>query len=151
MRWSSWVIAPRILLVLSACLAGAACARSGVAGPAPAQALCASGDTALVRDLVYFGRNRPDGGTVSDAEWLGFLDSVVTPSFPSGFTVVEGTGQWKGQSGAVERERSAIITFLHTGSAADRDRVAQVAGEYKRRFHQEAVLRERSPACARFE
>jgi hypothetical protein len=151
MRWSLWVIAPRILLVLSACLAGAACARSGVAGPAPAQALCASGDTALVRDLVYFGRNRPDGGTVSDAEWLGFLDSVVTPSFPSGFTVVEGTGQWKGQSGAVERERSAIITFLHTGSAADRDRVAQVAGEYKRRFHQEAVLRERTRACARFE
>jgi hypothetical protein len=29
--------------------------------------------------------------------------------------------------------------------------VDQVAGEYKRRFHQEAVLRERSPACARFE
>ena len=139
------------VLVLAACLAGAGCARSGVAGPTPAASLCAVGDTALVRDLVYFGRNRPDGGTVSDAEWLGFLDSVVTPSFPNGFTVVEGTGQWKGQSGAVERERSAIITFLHTGSAADRDRVAQVAGEYKRRFHQEAVLRERSPACARFE
>ena len=141
----------RMLLLLSACLTGAACARSGVAGPAPAAALCAAGDTALVRDLVYFGRNRPDGGTVGDAEWLGFLDSVVTPSFPNGFTVVEGTGQWKGQSGAVERERSAIITFLHTGSAADRDRVARVAGEYKRRFHQEAVLRERTPACARFE
>ena len=141
----------RTLLVMAGCLAGAACARSGVAGTAPAIAPCASGDTSLVRDLVYFGRNRPDGGTVSDTEWLGFLDSVVTPSFPNGFTVVEGTGQWKGQSGAVERERSAIITFLHTGSAADRDRVAQVAGEYKRRFHQEAVLRERTPACARFE
>jgi hypothetical protein len=88
---------------------------------------------------------------VSDAEWLGFLDSVVTPSFPDGFTVVDGTGQWKGRSGAVERERSAIVTFLHTGSPADRERVAQVAAEYKRRFHQEAVLRERSPACARFE
>lgn len=138
-------------LALSACLAGAACTRPGVAGPTPAAALCAAGDTALVRDLVYFGRNRPDGGTVSDAEWVGFLDSVVTPSFPNGFTVVEGTGQWKGQSGAVERERSAIITFLHTGSSADRDRVAQVAREYKRRFHQEAVLRERTPACARFE
>lgn len=138
-------------LVLSACLAGAACTRPAVAGPTPATALCAAGDTALVRDLVYFGRNRPDGGTVSDAEWVGFLDSVVTPSFPNGFTVVEGTGQWKGQSGAVERERSAIITFLHTGSSADRDRVAHVAGEYKRRFHQEAVLRERTPACARFE
>jgi hypothetical protein len=134
-----------------ALLAGPGCAGPRVAAPSPSAALCAVGDTALVRDLVYFGRNRPDGGTVSDAEWLAFLDSVVTPSFPSGFTVVEGTGQWKGQTGAVERERSAIITFLHTGSAADRDRVDQVAGEYKRRFHQEAVLRERSRACARFE
>jgi hypothetical protein len=138
-------------MLLVTCLVGPACARSGVAGPTPAAPLCAAGDTALVRDQVYFGRNRPDGGTVSDAEWLGFLDSVVTPSFPDGFTVVEGTGQWKGRSGAVERERSAIVTFLHTGSAADRERVAQVAAEYKRRFHQEAVLRERSPACARFE
>jgi uncharacterized protein DUF3574 len=141
----------RGLLVLAAGLAAAGCARSGVAGPTPVAARCGVGDTALVRDLVYFGRNRPDGATVSDAEWLGFLDSVVTPSFPSGFTVVEGVGQWKGQSGTVERERSAIVTFLHTGSAADRDRVARVAGEYKRRFHQEAVLRERTPACARFE
>ena len=141
----------RALLVMAACVSGAACAHSGAAGPIPAPALCATGDTAMVRDLVYFGRNRPDGGTVSDAEWLGFLDSVVTPRFPNGFTVVDGTGQWKGQSGTVERERSAIVTFLHTGSVADRDRVAQVAGEYKRRFHQEAVLRERAPACARFE
>ncbi|HET7471089.1 MAG TPA: DUF3574 domain-containing protein [Gemmatimonadales bacterium] len=141
---------PRALVLLAA-LAGSSCAGPRVAAPSPATALCAVGDTALVRDLVYFGRNRPDGGTVSDAEWLEFLDSVVTPSFPSGFTVVEGTGQWKGQSGAVERERSAIITFLHTGSVADRNRVAQVAGAYKRRFHQEAVLRERIPACARFE
>jgi hypothetical protein len=138
-------------LLVAAWMGGAACARSGGASPGPAPVACAVGDTGLVRDLVYFGRNRPDGGTVSDAEWLGFLDSVVTPRFPNGFTVVEGTGQWKGQSGAVERERSAIITLLHTGSATDRDAVAQVAGEYKRRFHQEAVLRERSPACARFE
>ena len=29
--------------------------------------------------------------------------------------------------------------------------VSEVAGEYKRRFRQEAVLRERTPACARFE
>src|SRR5262249_43514584 len=99
----------------------------------------------------YFGRNRPDGGTVGDAEWQEFLDSVVTPKFPKGFTVVEAIGQWKGASGVVERERSAIVTFLHTGNAPDQGAVAQVAGEDKRRVRQEAVLRERAPACARFE
>jgi hypothetical protein len=155
----------RDLIVLTL-IGGVACARSsGTAAPEPTPAVavapragappraagCALGDTALVRDVVYFGRNRPHGGTVSDAEWEGFLDTVVTPKFPSGFTVVEAIGQWQGQSGMVERERSAVVTFLHTGSAADQAAVAEVAGEYKRRFRQEAVLRERTPACARFE
>jgi hypothetical protein len=136
-------------IIIAGFLAAGACARSGP--PTAAPVACAVGDTALERDVVYFGRNRPDGGTVSDAEWQDFLDAVVTPKFPNGFTVIEGTGQWKGRSGVVERERSAVVTFLHTGSAADRGAVAEVAGAYKRRFRQEAVLRERTPACARFE
>jgi uncharacterized protein DUF3574 len=142
-------VSVRSIIIACFLAAGACAAPPGPAAPAPLA--CAVGDTALVRDVVYFGRNRPDGGTVSDAEWQEFLDAVVTPKFPDGFTVVEGTGQWKGRSGVVERERSAIVTFLHAGSAADRGAVAEVAAEYKRRFRQEAVLRERSPACARFE
>ena len=119
-----------------------------VAAPAVS---CPAGDSALVREIVYFGRNRPGGGTVTDAEWQAFLDQVVTPRFPRGFSIVEATGQWRGQSGVVERERSEILTLLHGGSDADRRAVAELAAEYKRRFRQEAVLRERTPTCARFE
>jgi hypothetical protein len=112
-------------------------------------AVCEVGDTPLVRDVVYFGRNRPDGGIVSDAEWQGFLDEVVTPRFPAGLTVLSATGQWRGQSGAVERERAEVLTVLHAGEPAARGAVAEVAAEYKRRFAQEAVLRERTLACTR--
>ena len=111
---------------------------------------CEVGDTVLVRDVIYFGRNRPDGGTVSDAEWQKFLDQVVTPRFPAGLTVVEATGQWRGQSGAVERERAEVLTVLHRDDAAPGRAVEEITAEYKRRFHQEAVLRERAPACVRF-
>ena len=104
----------------------------------------------MVRDVVYFGRNRPDGGTVSDAEWEAYLDSVVTPRFPAGFTVVEAEGHWRGESGVVERERTEVLTLLHSGDAASRNDVAGIAAEYKRRFGQEAVLRERSAACVAF-
>ena len=127
-----------------------ACARPPAPSPSPMIA-CAVGDTALVRDIVYFGRNRPGGGTVGDAEWQGFLDQVVTPRFPSGLTVVEATGQWKGQRGVVEQERAEIVTLLLGGDEAARHAVAEIAAEYKRRFRQEAVLRERMPTCARFE
>jgi len=60
--------------------------------------------------VIYFARNRPDGGTVSGAEWQEFLDQVVTPRFPMGLTVVEATGQWRDRSGAVERERAEVLT-----------------------------------------
>ena len=113
--------------------------------------MCAVGDSAMVRDVVYFGRNRPEGGVVSDGEWRSFLDQVVTPRFPSGLTVVEATGQWQGGTGAIEQERSEIVTLLHNGNEAARQSVAAIAAEYKRRFRQEAVLRERMTTCARFE
>ena len=147
-------------LFTAAAIAAVACAPSaGRSDPDPAPSAapaaaagqrCAAGDTAMVRDVIYFGRNRPDGGTVSDAEWEGYLDSIVTPRFPAGFTVVEAEGHWRGESGMVERERTEVLTVLHSGDQASRDAVDALTGEYVRRFHQEAVLRERLVACARF-
>jgi Protein of unknown function (DUF3574) len=136
-------------LVSSVVASLASCAGHVSGDPVPV-ASCESGDTALVRDVLYFGRNRPDGGQVSDADWQAFLDEVVTPRFPAGLTVVEATGQWKGQSGQVERERAEVLTVLHAGDAPARRAVADVAAEYKRRFQQEAVLRERMTACTHF-
>ncbi|HET6580148.1 MAG TPA: DUF3574 domain-containing protein [Gemmatimonadales bacterium] len=141
-------------------LAGAAgCAAPNPAPappPAPAAApgtpaiRCEPGDSALVRDVIYFGRNRPDGGVVSDAEWLDYLDSVVTPRFPEGLTVVDARGQWRGRGGAVERERAEVLTLFHPDDVGSRRAVDELAAEYKRRFGQEAVLRERVTACTRF-
>lgn len=112
--------------------------------------VCDVGDTAMARDVLYFGRNRPDGGHLSDGEWQQFLDDVVTPRFPDGLTVFEGTGQWKGKSGVVERERAEVVMLLHAGDEMARRAVEEIAAEYKRRFGQEAVLRERSATCASF-
>jgi hypothetical protein len=129
-------------------IAGCAGRASPSTSPSPS---CAIGDTALVRDVLYFGRNRPGGGTVTDGEWQSFLDQVLTPRFPAGLTVVAATGQWKGKSGLVEQERSEVVTVFHSGDEAARRAVMEAVVEYKRRFRQEAVLRERMPTCARFE
>jgi Protein of unknown function (DUF3574) len=132
------------LVLLAGCAANA---------PPPAQPTitCAAGDTVLVRETLYFGRNRPDGGTVSDAEWKTFLAQVVTPRFPHGLTVLNATGQWKSASGEVEEERSEVVTIFHPDDETGRRSVREIALEYKRRFRQEAVLRERAPTCASFE
>ena len=112
---------------------------------------CELGDDAMVRDVIYFGRNRPTGGVVSDLEWQLFLSDVVTAKFPEGLTVVDATGQWKGASGNVEQERAEVVTILHDGSLDARNAVKEISSEYKRRFKQEAVLRERVVICARFQ
>jgi hypothetical protein len=129
-------------------MAGCAGRASPSTSPSPS---CGIGDTALVRDVLYFGRNRPGGGAVTDEEWQAFLDQVLTPRFPAGLTVVAATGQWKGKSGLVEQERSEVVTVFHSGDEAARRAVKEVVVKYKRRFRQEAVLRERMPTCARFE
>ncbi len=149
---------PGRALALAAALGCAAPSSAPRPAPAPAStpapvataARCEPGDSALVRDVIYFGRNRPDGGVVSDAEWRGYLDSVVTPRFPDGLTVVEAHGQWRGRGGAVEREQAEVLTLFHPDDAVSRHAVDEMAAEYKRRFGQEAVLRERVAACTRF-
>jgi hypothetical protein len=104
----------------------------------------------LVRDVLYFGRNRPTGGEVADSDWNAFLAEVVTPRFPDGLTIVDAHGQWRGRTGAAERERTELVTLLHPADSASQRAVEEIATEYKRRFRQEAVLRERLDACTRF-
>jgi hypothetical protein len=131
-------------------LALGGCAAQPAPNPAPSPS-CAAGDTAMVREVLYFGRNRPNGGTVSDDDWRAFLDHVLIPRFPAGLTLVSAVGQWQGKSGATEQEQSEIVTIFHGGTDADRRAVSEVAAEYRRRFQQDAVLREQMPTCARFD
>lgn len=111
---------------------------------------CEPGDIAMTRDVLYFGRHRPDGGFVADADWRAFVDDVLTPRFPDGLTIVSAVGQWRGADGRIEREPSEVTTILHAGDATARRAIDEIIGEYRRRFAQEAVLRERVATCARF-
>ena len=138
----------RNLVLLASLLALTSCSRP--AGATPAFASCATGDTALVRDVLYFGRNTPAGTELTDSDWQQFVDEVLTPSFPAGLTIWDAAGQWRGASGQVERERSKVLTLLHAGDSHSDSLVTQAVGEYKRRFAQEAVLREKSLTCSRF-
>jgi hypothetical protein len=135
-------------LILAAGLVAATACRP--AGATSSVARCAAGDTALVRDVLYFGRNTPGGSELSDSVWQQYVDEVLTPRFPAGLTIWDAAGQWRGAGGKVERERSKVLTLLHAGDARSDGLVAEAIGEYKQRFAQEAVLRERVTTCSRF-
>ena len=124
-----------VSIIALAAVAG--CGRAPVSRVTPVQ---------VVSDRLYFGRNIPTGGTVSDSAWAVFLAEVVTPRFPDGFSVMRGEGQWRGANGVIEREAGFVFEVHHPAGSPPDSTFEAIAMEYCRRFHQEAVLRAQSPA-----
>ena len=122
----------RHLTIAALILASGACATRPT-GPPP--------DPEIVADRLFFGRAIPGGGAVSDTEWRAFLEEVVTPAFPGGLTVWRADGQWLDEQGRIVREPVMVVEVIHETGPAAEAAIVRVADEYRRRFHQEAVLR----------
>lgn len=147
LRTSIW-LAPLALVVSAGCASGGANAASAASAPAPSAATAPplSGEQDLVDDRLIFGRDIPTGGQVSDSAWSSFLAEVITPVFPAGLTVMHSEGQWLDPRGNLWKEPGIIVEFLHPpGTPAD-SVFERISNEYRRRFHQDAVLRETMPA-----
>lgn len=99
------------------------------------------GDADAISDRLFFGRNIPAGGMVSDSSWNAFLAEVVTPKFPDGLTVWRAEGQWRGANGGLEREPVMVVEVLHPRGTVPDSVFASIARDYCQRFGQEAVLR----------
>ena len=106
--------------------------------------------TTLVSDRLFFGRNIPAGGTVSDAQWDDFVRNVVTPRFPKGLTIWQAKGQWRDPRGESMHEDVYVVEIFHDANGVDEAAIAAIANEYKKRFGQDAVLRVTSRSEMRF-
>lgn len=104
----------------------------------------------LVVDL-FFGRAMAGRGEVTDAEWARFVDRVVIPSLPAGFTVLDADGAWINPATHVtSRERSKLLIVALPDIANSLTAVASVRGTYQREFHQQLVGTTVMPACGSF-
>ena len=93
------------------------------------------------RTEIFFGRGKPDGSQVTDAEWDEFMDHFVTPRFPQGLTVLEAQGRWKGNSGKIVKEASKILVLVYQPSPENTKKLDEICTEYKTKFQQEALLK----------
>ena len=114
---------------------------SSVSNPA-----CKMGEQQANNTLLYFGTKKPDG-TVTDQQWLDFLKTVVTPEFPSGFTVWQASGQWLSVQGTLIAEKTYILNIIHSAEKGAENSLQAIVSEYQSRFHQEAVLRVTHQVC----
>ena len=110
---------------------------------------CSAREQPAVQDSLYFGTGKA-AGFVSADEWSAFLERVVTPRFPSGLTVSQASGQWRGADGSIVRETTYVLHLLHGNDAPSEQSVATIVAAYKTQFGQEAVLRVRAKACMSF-
>ncbi len=111
----------------------------------------ASAPSKWIKTELYFGTSKPDGTTVTAAEWQEFLDKEITPAFKEGLTVVDGYGQYLNEKGTIAKENSKILIVLYESSAGKDAAVSKIIAAYKKRFQQESVLRVSQPADVRFE
>jgi hypothetical protein len=104
-------------------------------GTLPATTACSE----HVQARLFFGLDGPEGA-INDREWQSFVETVVTPRFPEGLTIVEATGQWQGRDKRITRESSRVVEIIHDESRDASRRIAEIASEYKIRYRQESVL-----------
>jgi hypothetical protein len=111
-----------------------------------------AGSPMVVYDL-FFGRTI-DGRSlpVSDAEWAAFVERVVTPNLPAGFTVVDGEGQWQNPAtGRMIRDPTKVLIAAAPASAQTAAAIDTIKEAYKRQFKQRSVGMISHAACADFE
>jgi hypothetical protein len=94
----------------------------------------------LIQTDLYFGRNIPTGGEVSETQFRTFLDSVITPRFPAGLTILDARGQFQGSTGTIIQEPSKLVSLILDDTLTNENSVNQIISEYLRQFNQESVL-----------
>ncbi len=103
------------------------------------------------RSDLYFGRDIPGGGQVSEQDWKTFSDSVISTYFPEGYTEWDAKGRWKDtETKETISEPTKVVTFLGKVSKQRNAAIDSIAQRYLRRFQQQSVLRTDSKSKVTF-
>ena len=111
---------------------------------------CPAGQESMRTAQLFFGQNIGGEHGVSEADFRKFVDEELTPRFPSGLTVLEGGGQWKGDENKLIREASKVVVLVLPNGIEANLKLNAARKAYKARFHQESVLLVTQPACVDF-
>jgi len=112
--------------------------------------LCRLNEMRWVRETLYFGAARAHGGEVDAAQWSEFERGTLLAQFAHGYTVLTGNGHWRDDKGIASDEAVRVVVVDHADDAAGNAAVLRVVTDYRTRYDQEAVLRERSAVCVSF-
>jgi hypothetical protein len=100
---------------------------------------------------LFFGRSIQGQGEVGDRDWNEFLDQVVTPNLPSGYTVFDAAGAWRNPAtGHTGHERTKVLLVALPDAAASTAAIDRVRKAYEAQYHQVLVGMSVAPTCGSF-
>lgn len=136
------LLALPLVLALLALLAGCA--------PRPVAQGCAAGDGRPMRLVeLFFGRAMQGNRLVTAPDWDRFVDQVVAPNLPDGFTVFDATGAWLDRAGRQTRREPTKVLLAAIPPGRDAA-IHRIRDAYQQRFHQQLVGMTVQSACADF-
>ncbi len=96
----------------------------------------------FLRTELFFGLSKRSGGQVSEAEWTKFLDEIVTPAFPDGYTVVDADGRFRdGLVTISEKSKVLIVLYPKSSRSESRRKLDAIRAAYVKQFDQKSVMR----------
>ncbi len=100
---------------------------------------------------LYFGETIHGRSDLTEPEWASFLERVVTPAVPEGYTVLNGSGAWRNPTtGKTVLEPTKILIVALPDAAGSLAAVNRIRTAYESEFHQLLVGMTVERACAAF-
>ena len=92
----------------------------------------------MIKTELYFGLSIKGEvlTKVSEQSFNEFAADVIMPRFPDGFTILSGTGIWRGGF-----ESCKVLIVVHRGIASSNNCINQIRDLFCRLFNQESVMR----------
>lgn len=87
---------------------------------------------------------------VSERRFMAFLGKEVTPRFPDGLSLFSGYGQWRNGERKIQYEVSRMLLIWYVQDAQSNAKIEAIRQAYKKRFHQQSVLRADGISCVSF-
>lgn len=99
---------------------------------------------------LYFGLSIPGGGTVSEAEWHAFEDTVITKILNNGSTIYDARGKWRSEQEQIITENTKVVMSLNMMTPEVSAKFDEIRERYKKYYMQESVMRIDSKVEAEF-
>lgn len=88
---------------------------------------------------LYFGRNIPGDGEVSQKQFQTFVDTVIAPLFP-GLTVFDANGEVRDASGNINKEQTKIVKLVLDQTPENTAAIDNVLNTYQQQFQGAVAL-----------